>query len=168
MQKILFTLILILFYCISTAQAQFMEFESWNSVYVDNQKIRYNDLEPLFLPIPEAHKYYTKSLVSKKKANAFGYTSLGSLAVGLLLLEARGDNCRRTCAIQTVSIISVIFVFPISGLVGLIENGHTNRSRKKAVNLYNQHNGIGSLESKLPPQLSLGLGSNGLTFSLTF
>ncbi len=165
--KLLFTVLLVAVSA-SVLSSQFMEIESRRSILLGGEQKNYFELEPIFKAVPSSYKYYTGSVSDFRTGRVFGYSSLAALGLGGVLLAARGDGCRRTCDAQTVGGVSILFVFPTLGTVGILFNVSGKKRQKRAVGFYNAQRPLGYEDSKWRPQLSVGAGENGITLALRF
>ncbi len=128
---------------------------------------KYNVMDPIFQQDELANNHFLKARRQINTSKAFGYTSLASLAVGGIALLGN-DGCSGFLCFSTEEIIAIyswVFVFPVTGTIGIALAISGSNKLKKAVEIFN----INALsESKPPLLLDIGLIDGRLGVRLSF
>ena len=150
----------------SQVSAQLMVIVSPKTVIKDDVQVPYKSLNDTFKKVPGGHLVYLNSLKSDRKARSTGWTSLGLLAGGVLLIAVDnpgGRYCDTFCftAGDIIGFFAATFGFASVGIAALITRAKANKRQRNAVYLYNLS--IRDDISHAPKQsLEFGLTSSGL------
>ena len=106
-----------------------------------------------------------------KAGKTWGYVSLTSLGLGIIAAASQGD-CNfiwgggGDCTGLWIGAISIAFVFPLTGTIGIITHGSGKKNMRRSIDVYNQAYGF-QWQKEKPAELRLVL-RNGLGVQLTF
>ena len=164
------TFLLFSFLSCVALSAQTIENSAGNSFEYQNETYRFQEMDEIFNKNAEANSHYLLAKKQLKNSKTWGYTSLGSLAFGGILLASSPpakNIAEAFSAGRVLSVLAVAVVFPSTGTVGIIKYANGNKSRRLAVSTFNE-----SYSTQLPKQKAVELSivgrSNGLGLQLNF
>jgi len=142
------------------------------AVAIDGVKVPIEDLDETFRQVPGGHLVYLNAVKSDKVARSSGYTTLGLLAGGLILIAVDNTNgryCDTFCFTtgDVIGFFAIAFGVPIVGTAALLTRGKAKRRLRHAVQLYNQYV-LEDVSINTSPSLHVGFTSNGFGFVVTF
>lgn len=153
---------------ISILEAQTIEKIRANKFEYEGKVYKYSDMDEVFNQSAVANSYYLLSKKQLKKGNTWGYTSLGSLGLGGILFYASPDADGWDIPAEgAIGVLTLAFVFPITGLTGLIIHAYGKKNQRRSVETFNQEYGI-RLPNKSPVEFNVVGVSNGIGFQLKF
>jgi len=173
--RIYLLLLKLVFLCLlcTPNTAQEMKIISAKTVSIDGHRIPYQNLHEQFEPIPTGTEAYLNSLKSDKRARDTGYTTLGLIGGGALLLLAgnatQNSSCAGFClnAGQAIGFLSITVGGSIVGTAALITRAKSVKKIEHAVSLYNQYH-VEEVGAQSAPSLHLGLTSHGIGLVYNF
>jgi hypothetical protein len=154
---------------ISNVDAQTIEKIGANKFEYEGKVYKYSDMDKVFNQSAVANSYYLLSKKQLKNGKTWGYTSLGSLAFGFLLVAVSPDaeGFLEISTGQAIGGVFAVIVFPVTGLIGLINHANAKQNQKRSVETFNQEYGI-ELPKKNPVELNIASISNGVGLQLKF
>lgn len=128
--------------------------------------------EKFFKEVPITYQKYQQAQRAKGASKVLGYTSLASLGIGIGLLSLPGqENCPGILCLSTgqaIGLFSVLVVFPVTGIGGIISNANYKSRFRKAAEFYNSNRDLIFIPDKKKVEISIGLADNGFGIVVNF
>lgn len=149
-----------------------MELQRGSKIKLNGNIYDFYESEEVFKEVPIAYQKYQQAQRAKGASKVLGYTSLASLGIGIGLLSLPGqENCPGVLCLstgQSIGLFSVLVVFPVTGIGGIISNANYKSRFKKAAEFYNSNRDLIFISDKKKVDISIGLADNGFGLIVNF
>lgn len=170
--RLIAVIIFITFMIQDIVSAQNMEVLRGSKIELNGNIYDFYESEELFKEVPISYHIYIKAKRAKRASKGWGYSSLASLGMGILLIKSPdlegycGGLICLTSA-QLLGVLTTFVVFPVTGTIAIISSANSNARLKKAAVFYNSNRDLGYTQ-KEDIKISFGLSQNGIGLVLNF
>ena len=117
----------------------------------------------------DAFEMYTSAMKKKENAKYLGYTALGFVGAGVILIALEdGDNENYILTEAVYGLLSIIVIAPVLATASLINRIKYNNKRRKTIALFNNTKEISYIDKSNDWDLKLGTGQYGYGLVLNF